>query len=285
MEQLACCEPIGLGLNLTHWSTRSLAKMARACGIVPHIDKSTVALILRDADLQPHRCRYWKTPVLNPAFVQLASAVLWCYERANSLFEQGEVVLCWDEKPNLQAVEREPRTAMRPGQVARQEFEYTRHKTVNFAAALDVQTGMMQAWCLERNDSQHLCQALKNLFHLFRRARKIHLIWDNGSSHISRETGQFLRGYKDRVRVLCTPPHASWLNQGELLLRAFSARYLHQGSWHSQRQLIEHLMDSASEYDNYFAHPLDWSWTRGDLRNWAEKQAKGLHSKTCKTLH
>jgi transposase len=233
VEQLACCEPSGLGLHLTHWSTRSLAEMAAACGIVPHITQSTVSLILRAADLEPHRCRYWKTPVLNPAFVQLASAVLWCYKRVNSLFERGEVVLCWDEKPNLQATAREPRKAIIAGHPEKQEFEYTRHGTVNFATALDVQTGMMQAWCLERNDSEHLCKALADLFHFFRWARKIHLIWDNGSSHISHDTGQFLRGYKDRVQVLHTPAHASWLNQGELLLRAFSAWYLQRGSWSS----------------------------------------------------
>jgi hypothetical protein len=274
VEQLACCEPAGIGLHLTQWSTRSLAEMAAACGIVPHIAQSTVSLILRAADLQPHRCRYWKTPVLNPAFVRLATAVLWCYERANSLFERGEVVLCWDEKPNLQAIEREPRKRIVSGCEERQEFDYTRHGTVNFAAALDVQTGMMQAWCLERNDSEHLCKALESLFHLFRRARKIHLIWDNGSSHISHETAQFLESYRGWVRVICTPAHASWLNQGELLLRAFSARYLGRGSWRSKRQLIEHLMDGAAEYDRYFARPFNWSWTRRDLRNWVENHVE-----------
>jgi hypothetical protein len=28
IEQLACCEPAGVGLHLIHWSTRSLAKVA-----------------------------------------------------------------------------------------------------------------------------------------------------------------------------------------------------------------------------------------------------------------
>jgi len=35
IEQLACCEPAGLGLNLTHWSTRSLAQIAVERGIRP----------------------------------------------------------------------------------------------------------------------------------------------------------------------------------------------------------------------------------------------------------
>jgi len=59
IEQLACSEPSGVGLEMTHWSTRSLAKIAMQQGLVSHIAHSTVSLILRNADLQPHRHRYW----------------------------------------------------------------------------------------------------------------------------------------------------------------------------------------------------------------------------------
>jgi len=31
IEQLACCEPSGIGLSMTHWSTRSLTKIAMRC--------------------------------------------------------------------------------------------------------------------------------------------------------------------------------------------------------------------------------------------------------------
>jgi hypothetical protein len=68
IEQLACCAPAGIGLEMTHWSPRALARVAVAQGIVPRIAHSTIALILRDAALQPHRYRYWKTPCLNARF-------------------------------------------------------------------------------------------------------------------------------------------------------------------------------------------------------------------------
>jgi len=51
IEQMACCAPAGIGLHMTHWSTRSLALAAMARGIVPEISHSTVSLILRYADL------------------------------------------------------------------------------------------------------------------------------------------------------------------------------------------------------------------------------------------
>jgi hypothetical protein len=274
IEQLACCEPAGVGLHLTHWSTRSLAKVAAAGGVVPHIAHSTVSLMLRQAELQPHRCRYWKTPALDGAFVRRASAILWCYEQIDRLAEREEIVLCWDEKPNLQALERTPGQAMQAGRIERQEFEYTRHGTVNFAVAMAVHDGTMQGWCLEKNDSVHLCPALAQLFGKLKGARKIHLIWDGGPSHISDYTHRFLQDYRDWVRVLPTPTHASWLNQGELLLRAFAARYLQRGNWLSRKQLINHLSDAAKEYDQVFAHPFTWSWTRRDLRHWVAQKTR-----------
>ena len=42
MEQLACSEPSGVGLEMTHWSTRSLAEIAMKRGLVSHIAHSTV---------------------------------------------------------------------------------------------------------------------------------------------------------------------------------------------------------------------------------------------------
>lgn len=101
IEQPACCDPAGPGLNLTHWSTRTLAQIANARGIRRKIPHSTVSLILRNADLQPHRSRYLITPTLNAEFLERASRILWLYERVNWLMERDELVLVLDEKPNL----------------------------------------------------------------------------------------------------------------------------------------------------------------------------------------
>ncbi len=124
---------------------RSLARIAQERGLVPHIAHSTVSLILREADLQPHRSRDWITPTLNATFLQRASRILWLYERVDSLWDHDEIVLALDEKPNIQALERaRPAQPMHPGQVERQEFEYIRHGTVNFLALLNVHNGHMR---------------------------------------------------------------------------------------------------------------------------------------------
>src|SRR5262249_26273220 len=276
IEMLACCEPAGVGLHMTHWSTRSLAMAAAARGLVPKIAHSTISFILRTAELQPHRSRYWKTPTIDADFEQKAARILWCYEQAANLAARGEVVLCLDEKPNLQALERRcPTRPMRPGDIERQEFEYIRHGTVNFVVALVVHTGKMHGWCIEHNDSEHLCAILPELLVELRHSRRVHLTWDGGSSHIAESTYTFLRTHYAHVRVLFTPAHASWLDQAELLLRAFAERYLKRGDWKSREHFVEHLDASWREYNERFAHPIAWSWTRRHLRQWAARHAPG----------
>lgn len=276
IEQLACCDPAGLGLHLTHWSTRALAHIADVRGIRPKIAHSTVSLILRDAELQPHRSRYWITPTLNAEFLERASRILWLYERVNWLLERDELILALDEKPNVQALERTHLTQpMQSGQIERQEFEYTRHATVNFLVLLVVHSGEMAACCLDKNDSEHLCRALPQLLRPFRKWRRVHLIWDGGPSHTSEATQTFLQGYASWLRVLYTPAHASWLNQAELLLKSFVLHYLKRGSWKSRENLIDHLLASAPEYNRLFAQPIHWSWTRRNMRDWVEwKQSR-----------
>ncbi|MFL5350396.1 MAG: IS630 family transposase [Hyalangium sp.] len=257
---------------MTHWSTRSLARAAQLRGIAPSLSHSEVSLILRDADLQPHRSRYWKTPTPDDTFRHQAAQVLWCYERAQALAQRGEVVLCLDEKPNIQVLERRcPTRSARPGHIERREFEYVRHGTVNFLVKLVVHSGRMRGWCLERNDGACLRAVLPQVLGDHRDARRIHLIWDNGSSHIAQQTRDWLRDNAPHVRVLYTPAHSSWLDQAELLLRAFAARYLQRGDWASRSEFIAHLNASWPEYNRLYAHPFTWSWTRSKMHEWVAR--------------
>src|SRR6266852_6092884 len=104
--QLACLEPIAKGLHITHWSSADLARQAIIDGIVESIHPRAVRQILHDVDLQPHRTRYWKTARLDAQFKERAEQVLWCYGNAARLAERGILVVCVDEIPTFQVLER-----------------------------------------------------------------------------------------------------------------------------------------------------------------------------------
>jgi transposase len=285
IERMACTEPSAYGLHLARWDCRSLQQVVLERAVVGAIHYTTVARILAAASLQPHRSRYWKTATIDERFVTKAARILWRYARVAWLYERGEVVLCLDEKPNLQALARRvPTQLMHPGQIERREFEYTRHGTVTFLAALNVYDGTMWGCCLEANDHAHFLRALGRLVRRYPRAQRLHLILDNGSSHIAQATQAYVASHP-RLRAFYTPPHASWLNQAELLLRAFSDKYLQRFDSLSRQHLIDHLEASWPEYNRRFAHPFTWSWSCRDLYAWARKKATVICTKTYATLH
>ena len=190
-----------------------------------------------------------------------------------------------DEEPNIQALERlKPTQPMRPGQSARHEFEYKRHGTVNLLIAFNVFDGLLWGCCLEANDHEHFLWALRQISRRWVCARRIHLIRDNGASHIDHHTRDYLAEHR-RFRPLYTPAHASWLNQAALLLRAFTDKYLKHFEAASRQHLIEPLNASWPEYNQWFAHPFEWSWTRRQMHDWAAKKQISICTKIYATLH
>ena len=94
--------------NATHWSTRSLAA---ATGL----SQSAVVRIWRAFALQPHRTATFKLS-RDPLFVDKVRDVVGLYMSP----PDRALVLCVDEKPQIQAVERTaPVLPMRSGQVER----------------------------------------------------------------------------------------------------------------------------------------------------------------------
>lgn len=262
IERLSCRTPASVGWHVTHWSCRSLTQAVIERKYVKDIHYTTIGQILREADLRPHQSRDWKTTVWDEEAVERTLKILWYYERSESLWQCGEVLLAGDEMPNLQVLERAyPTQQMRPSQIERQEFDYYRHGTLNLLAGLTVYTGHMWAECLDKNDGEHFRPAIRRWLHPYSWAKRIHVILDNGSSHISGNTMEFFEELSPRVQVLFTPPNASWLNQAEALLEAFSERYLLRGSWCSRPSMVRHILSSTQEYNQRFAHPFDWKWS------------------------
>ncbi len=287
IERIACTEPSAYGLHLTRWDCRSLATVVVEQAVVAGIHYTTVARLLKAASLEPHRSRYWRTATIDEDFTRLAARVLWCYERVEWLEARGELVLCVDEKPNIQALERcYPAQWMRPGRITRHEFEYIRHGTVTFLVVLNVFDGTMWGAALEANDHGHFLGALERVLakRHYRSASRIHLILDNGSSHTAAATRHWL-SERPRVRPIYTPVHASWMDQAELLLRAFGDRYLDHLDVPSRSALISHLDASWPEYNRRYAHPFTWSWTRRDLHAWASSGDHVICTKTSATVH
>jgi hypothetical protein len=261
------------GLHITHWSSGDLARQAVADGIVPAISPAMVRRILNEVDLQPHRTRSWRTARLDEQFKERAEKVLWCYANAARLARRGIWTVAVDEVPNFQVLERRPIRRAIPGSIEQREFEYTRHGTVNLLLFLVVHTGRMELAVLGAKDAANYIEQLRHFRRRHRGLKGVFLIQDGDPSHTAGDTAAYLRGCGDWWRPRFTPAHASWLNEAELLVRAFGHRYLRRASWASRQLFLDHVGASWPEYNRLYAHPFEWTWSDHKMRRWFAEHA------------
>ena len=84
------------------------------------------------------------TPAPDERFDEKVEDINSLYRQAPKLAQQGERTVSTDELSGVQALQRKhPGLPMRPGKVARREYEYTRHGTQTFIVNFDVATGQI----------------------------------------------------------------------------------------------------------------------------------------------
>jgi hypothetical protein len=184
------------------------------------------------------------------------------------LAQQGLWTRAVDEVPNFQVLERRPIRRAIPGWIEQQEFEYTRHGTVNLLLFLVVHTGRMEVVVEAKKDAEHYIRELAGFRRRQRGLKGVFLIQDGDPSHTAGDTAAYWSECGGWWRPRFTPAHASWLNQSELLVGAFAGRYLRRASWESREEFIKHIVASGPEYNERYAHPFEWMWTNARMRQW-----------------
>jgi transposase len=175
------------------------------------------------------------------------------------------LVLSVDEKTAIPArSRRHPTKPVGVGRPERQEFEYRRHGTACLMAALDVHSGEVIATDALRNDSTNFIAFLEEIDAQVPKRRTIHLILDNGSSHVSKATTAWLAEHA-RFVVHHTPKHASWLNQVELFFSILTRRLLRRGEFDSRDDLVAKIMGFIDNH-NHTAKPFRWTYDGSPLK-------------------
>ncbi|HUY47357.1 MAG TPA: IS630 family transposase [Streptosporangiaceae bacterium] len=229
------------------WTHRLIAAELAGTGI-PALQAGR---ILAGLDLAPHKVRGWLNRRDDDQFRARAAAVCDLYLRPPA----NTVLICIDEKTGIQAKCRKyPERAARPGRAALRELEYIRNGTVSVIAALDVATGQVIAEPVTRNDPVAFTGFLHRLDQCIAPHLNIHLIMDNGSSHVSRATRARIAA-RPRITVTRTPVHASWLDMAELWFSVLTRGLLRRGEFTSRADLTEKISNFTIRY-NRTAQPF-----------------------------
>jgi transposase len=242
----------------SHWSHAQLAGALADIGI----SASQIGRILADLDLKPHRVRGWITRPDDPTFWERAADVcgLYLVPPTNAL------VLSVDEKTGIGARSRtRPLTRPAPGRPSRQAHEYVRHGTATLLAALDVHRGgVVQAIDVDRNTAANFTSFLDDLDTRVPTDLEVHLVLDNGSSHIANATRWWFVDHP-RFHAHDRPTHASWLNQVELFFSILARRLLKRGELASVEDLVAKVMAFIAD-DNRTAKPFRWTYDGRPLK-------------------
>jgi transposase len=234
----------------THWSTR---QMARASGL----GRSTVGRIWRAFGLQPHRCETFKLSP-DPQFVEKVRDIVGLYMNP----PENAVVLCVDEKSQIQALDRtQPLLPMSPGQAERRTHDYERHGTTSLFAALDAATGRVIGETHRRHRSREFRKFLDTIDASVPADLDVHVILDNYGTHKTPLIRNWL-AKRPRFHVHFTPTYASWLNMVERLFAEVTQKCITRGSHRSTIALETAIKTFLATRE---AKPFVWTKTADDI--------------------
>ena len=264
-------------------------------GFVSSISVSQVGRYLAQAELQPHRSKYWlNTKEKDPeVFEQQVQTVCQTYLEAPDLyFQENTHTVSVDEMPGLQALERIATTIpMQPGQPERIEYEYKRHGTLCLIGNWDVVLGQMIAPTIRATRTEEDCAW--HIHHTIQTDAEAGwiIVVDNLNVHCSETlvryvarlegidestlgkkgrsgilksvaTRQaFLSDRRHRIRFVFFPKHTSWLNQIEIVFGIVGRRVMRRGNFSSVTAMKERLLDFIDYFNRTFAKPFRWTYT------------------------
>jgi transposase len=242
----------------SHWSVR---RLAGATGL----SSSTVHRIWREYKLKPHRTRTFKSSN-DPQLVAKVIDIVGLYLDPPA----GALVLCVDEKTQVQALDRtQPTLPLRPGLPEGRTHDYKRNGTTNLYAALEIASGQVVHACQPRHRHQEFLAFLRRIVREFPEG-ELHLVLDNSSTHTTPEVERWLRRHK-HVRFHFTPTGASWMNMVESWFSILTRQQVRRGSFADVNELIQAIERFVDGW-NERAVPFVWTKTARQVLAKAVKQ-------------
>ena len=221
------------------------------------VSDDAVWRVLRKEGIQLRRHRSWCVST-DPQFAAKAADIIGLYLSP----PQHALVVCVDEKPSIQALERKTGYVQTSsGKIVRGlKSTYKRHGTINLFAALNVATGVVQSKTTATKKCPDFQAFMNEVVADVPGGKHIHVILDNYSTHKKnhgpRPPRDWLAAHPN-VHFHYTPTSASWLNQVEIWFGILSRKTLSGASFESTAQLTQ-AIEAFITAHNQRAAPFIW---------------------------
>lgn len=181
---------------------------------------------------------------------------------------ENAIVICVDEKPSIQALERAQGYLKLPNgrALTGHSHDYKRNGTSTLFAAFEVATGRVTAAHKKRRRRVEFLDFMNDIVAAYPDTA-IHVVLDNLNTH-KPKNDRWLARHPD-VHFHFTPTRASWLNQVEIWFSILERKSLHGASFGSVKQLREHI---DAFIDTYNKNPKPFVWTKAKVH---QRRVKG----------
>jgi transposase len=218
------------------------------------LSHSTIGRVWRAFGLQPHRSESFRLSQ-DPQLVEKVRDIVGLYMNP----PDNAVVLCVDEKSQIQALERaQPVLPMSLGQPERRTHDYVRHGTTDLFAALDVATGEVLGKCYPKHRALEFKKFLVEIDLAVPSELNVHVVLDNLATHKTPAIKRWL-SKRPRFHLHFTPTHASWMNMVERFFGLLTEHALRRGSHSSVSQLRTAIHDYLDAHND---EPKPFTWTK-----------------------
>ena len=251
---LACTKPSDHGYPDELWSYTIMTDHIRKNRpSLMSISRSTVFEILNDAEIKPHKVRYY-VEKRDPEFEEKMAIVLHVYREVDMINNgviipdlKDTITVSFDEKPGMQAIsmtsEELPPVPGKYPSVTR-DYEYKRLGTLSLLAGIDLHNGTVTEIVSRTHNSDDFISFLKKLDSSYPREKRIRLVLDNLRVHTSEKTREYLLTVPNRFQFIFTPKHGSWLNIVEMLFSKLARTMLRE----IRVKTIEELENRIHQY-------------------------------------
>ncbi len=253
-------------LPATHWSTRT---MAEATGL----SEKSIRRIWHKHGLKPHLTRTFK--VSNDLqFAEKLEAIVGLYLNP----PQHAIVLCADEKSQIQALDRtQPGLPLKKGRCGTMTHDYKRNGTATLFAALNALDGTVIGMCDDRHRHQEWLKFLRVIDNVTPQTKAIHLIADNYATHKHPKVQSWLARHP-RFHLYFTPTSGSWLNMVERFFRDLTQNRLRRGAFRDVEELIMAIGDYIDNY-NHKPKPFVWTAKAADILEKVKRARNALNNR------
>ena len=232
--------------GMTHWSCRT---MAQAQGV----SKNTVNRLWQLHNLKPHLNRTFKLS-RDPKFIEKLTDVVGLYLNP----PQKAIVLCVDEKSQMQALDRtQPGLPLKKGRCGTMTHDYKRNGITTLFAALSVLDGKVMGQCEGRHRHQEFLKFLRRLDREFPGDRELHLVLDNYGTHKTPAVQSWLQRHRRFVPHFI-PTSSSWLNLVERWFRELTEKAVRRGAFASVPDLVQAIEAFLAAWND---NPRPFVWT------------------------